>query len=171
LLTNQFENKSLETNEPKKILVCKQYEMSKTPFETSLKNDMFCTISKLSKTSLEKIHKNFELLIKKNYNELVNNLNVAIGQKFIKKLQEFEATNKLKIETAIFFKKFKEFNKINTFVSSNLVSTYLILNKIITTKSVCEYNSYNLTRKNRFILQTNQKFLHRECFEKNTLNQ
>jgi len=111
--------------------------MSELFFETSLKNDAFYTISKSPKISLEKLHKKFELLINKNYNEPVNNLSLVIDQKFVEKLQGFETANKLKIEITIFFKKFKEFNKIYVFVSSNFVSNYFVLNKIIATESMC----------------------------------
>jgi hypothetical protein len=136
-LINQFKNKSSETNEPEKIIVREQCDMSKLFFETSLKNNVFYTISKSPKISIEKLHKKFELLINKNYNELVNNLNVAINQKFVKKLQGFETANKLKIEITNFFKKFKEFNKIYVFISSNFVSNYFVLNIIIATESMC----------------------------------
>lgn len=136
-LISQFKNKSSETNEPKKIIVCEQCEISELFFETSLKNDAFYTISKSSKISLEKLHKKFEPLINKNYNELVNNLNLVIDQKLVEKLQGFETANKLKVEITIFFKKFKESNKIYVFVSSNFAPNYFVLNKIIATESMC----------------------------------
>jgi hypothetical protein len=53
-LINQFKNKSSETNEPEKIIVCKQCDMSKLFFETSLKNPLYgvnsgCEVKDFSK--------------------------------------------------------------------------------------------------------------------------